>query len=398
MRFLVTGGAGFIGSHLVKKLVKDNHQVIVLDSLAYSGCLENIGEVLTVKEVILPAFGEDAVISEYTIPNSQKVFKGKTLPINFVKTKGFEVKKINKPEDLMLSISNNLKNSQVVFLWADVVSMRSYWQILTEVDGVFHLAAETHVDRSILDPYPFIRTDILGTYSLLESLRFLHESGKKVPRTIHVSTDEVYGEILTGYADESHPLNPSSPYSAAKASADRLVNAYFRTYKLPVIIVRPSNVYGPNQYPEKLIPFVIIRALDNQKIPIYGDGKQIRTWLFADDLVDALKVVFEKANYGETYNIPGNDEIQNIALVTTILSIMNKSENLMKFVKDRPGHDRRYAMTNDKIKRLGWTPKTKLKTGLKTTVDWYIENRNWRESLMAEDKSFFKKWYENRLK
>ena len=397
MRFLVTGGAGFIGSHLVKKLVKDGHQVIVLDSLAYSGTLQNIRETLTKNEVILPAFGEEVVPAKYSIDGTQKVLKKQRLPINFVKTEGFDIKRVHSIENLINYISEALRNTQAVFLWADVISLRSYWQILNNVEGVFHLAAETHVDRSILDPFPFIKSDILGTYSLLEALRLLRESNMKVPRTVHVSTDEVYGEISTGHAEESHPLNPSSPYSAAKASADRMAFAYFRTYHLPLIIVRPGNAYGPNQYPEKLIPLVIIRALNNEKIPVYGDGKQVRTWLFVEDLTDALKIVFENGNHGEIYNIPGNDEIPNIDLIRMILSLMKKPNALVEHVKDRPGHDRRYAMTGEKIKRLGWEPKTDLKTGLKITVDWYTRNRDWWQSLLAEDKTFFKKWYENRL-
>lgn len=238
---------------------------------------------------------------------------------------------------------------------------------------VVHFAAATHVDRSIQDATPFIETNIKGTQVLLDALRKY-----KIEKLIQISSDEVYGEIRDGEFPEDSPLNPSSPYAASKAAADLLVKAYMRTYNFPAIIIRPSNTYGPWQYPEKLIPLAILKILRNEKIPVYGDGKNVREWLYIEDCVEGIFEILKKGGIGEIYNIGSGEEEQNIKVVKQILKILNKPETLIEFVKDRPGHDFRYRLNSEKIqKEIGWKPKIKFDRGLERTIKWYIEFKDW---------------------
>ena len=350
---LVTGGAGFIGSNFLNYMVKKYPDIffINLDKLTYAGNLENLK----------------------SIENSEnyKFIKGDIADKNLID-----------------SIFKKFSPEKVV-----------------------NFAAESHVDRSILDPEIFIKSNILGTYNLLEIARRYWNNNKK-KLFIHVSTDEVYGSLgEEGYFYENTPYAPNSPYSASKASADFLVRAYNKTFGLPAIITNCSNNYGPYQFPEKLIPLMIINALNSKKLPIYGDGKNVRDWLFVLDHCKAIEIVLFKGKSGEKYNIGGNNEWENIKIVKKICSILQKKkengelknfknlpekfEDLITFVKDRPGHDRRYAICSEKIKKeLGWTPETDFETGLKITIDWYIENMNWVNNVLTgEYKNYYKKWY-----
>ena len=337
---LVTGGAGFIGSALIRHIIKETqHSVVNVDKLSYSGNLESLKSIDQNKGYI---FEQVDICNENEL---NRVFKK------------------NKP------------------------------------DVVMHLAAESHVDRSIDGPGDFIQTNIVGTFKLLEQSKIywksLEGSKKENFRFLHVSTDEVYGDLegTSDFFSEDTSYDPSSPYSASKASSDHLVRAWFRTYGLPVLITNCSNNYGPYQFPEKLIPHVILNALEGKNLPIYGDGKQIRDWLYVDDHVHALMSVALDGNVGETYNIGGNNEIQNIEVVKTICNILDKLisnklngitsfSELITYVKDRPGHDVRYAINANKIQRdLGWKPEESFESGILKTVQWYLENNNWCENI-----------------
>lgn len=257
-------------------------------------------------------------------------------------------------------------------------------------DIVVHFAAETHVDRSILSPNSFIMTNVVGTLNLLELSR-----KHKVERFLNISTDEVYGELgEKGKFSEESPFNPNSPYSVSKASADMLARAYNRTYGLPVTVIRPSNNYGAWQYPEKLIPVVIVKALRGEPIPVYGQGLNIREWLFVEDCAEAILQVIEKGKNQDVYNVGSGVEVRNIDVVKAILKILGKPESLITFVKDRPGHDFRYSLDTTKINRtIGWSPKTKFEDGLKFTVDWYVENFDWVEEKIKFLQDYWKKVY-----
>lgn len=256
-------------------------------------------------------------------------------------------------------------------------------------DFVINFAAESHVDRSIGKPEDFIKTDTLGVFSLLEAAR-KHE----IKRFIQISTDEVYGSIEEGKFTEESPLFPSSPYSASKAGGDRLAYSYFVTYGLPVIVTRASNNYGPLQYPEKLIPLFITNALDGKKLPIYGDGKNVRDWLFVKDHCAGVEFVLRNGVEGEIYNIGGNCEKENLEITTEILKATDKDESLIKYVKDRAGHDRRYALDDTKLEKLGWKREYDFERGMQETVDWYKNNRDWWEPLKSgEYLEFYKKHY-----
>jgi len=266
-----------------------------------------------------------------------------------------------------------------------------------QIDNVVHFAAESHVDRSIDGPAEFIRTNIMGTFTLLEGARKAwlssRQSSASSPRFLHVSTDEVYGSLGdTGYFIETTPYDPRSPYSASKASSDHLVSAYFHTYGLPTMITNCSNNYGPYHFPEKLIPLIIINALNGKELPIYGDGKNIRDWLYVIDHCQAILTVLQKGRIGETYNVGGNSEKQNIEVVQTICDILDKRvgllsgeqprRRLIRFVKDRPGHDRRYAIDATKIRReVGWQRRVNFEEGIRKTINWFLENRKWIESV-----------------
>lgn len=268
---------------------------------------------------------------------------------------------------------NEIKNSKNYrFVKANINNQKIINDLVSKNDMVINFAAESHVDRSISNPKPFVDSNINGTYSILEAIR------KYDKKLVQISTDEVYGSLERNSADENFPLNPSSPYSSSKASADLLAKSYNITYGCDVKITRCTNNYGPRQFPEKLIPKVIINALNNQSIPVYGNGKNIRDWLYVDDHCSAIQKVVEKGKIGETYNIAGKNEINNNSIIKLILKIMNKSTSLMKYVKDRPGHDFRYSLNSTKIeKKLGWKPKYDFENGIKETISWYLNNKSY---------------------
>ena len=347
MKILVTGGAGFIGSAVIRYLInKTDNSVVNVDKLTYAGNLDNVKEASS--------------SSRYS----------------------FEKIDVCDGPALVHAFSNH------------------------KPDAVLHLAAESHVDRSIDGPAEFIKTNIQGTFTLLEVAKeywlSLPETQKKAFRFHHVSTDEVFGDLLhpddvskdqLNYFVETTPYNPSSPYSASKASSDHLVRAWGRTYNLPIIITNCSNNYGPYHYPEKLIPHVIISALNGQKIPVYGSGAQIRDWLYVDDHAAALYAVLCKGVIGATYNIGGNCEMRNIDVVRSICEVLDEQlpshfsyTELIKFVPDRPGHDLRYAIDTKKInEKIGWVPRETFISGISKTVEWYLKNTEWWKSFQTHD-------------
>ncbi|MEK6564610.1 MAG: dTDP-glucose 4,6-dehydratase [Candidatus Omnitrophota bacterium] len=268
------------------------------------------------------------------------------------------------------------KNKNYAFIKGDINDTKLVEKILTSCDILINFAASTHVDRSIKDASDFIRANIQGTYSLLEAARH-----KKLKLFLQISTDEVYGSILEGKSREKDPLEPNSPYSASKASADHLVRSYHITYKLPTIITRSSNNFGPYQYPEKAIPLFVTNLLEEKKIPLYGDGLNCRDWIFVLDNCRAIDTVMHKGKTGEIYNIATESEIPNILLVKKILSLTRKPASLIKYVPDRPGHDRRYALNCAKLRNLGWQKEFKLGPALKITIDWYKNNQSWWKKL-----------------
>ena len=323
MTILVTGGAGFIGTNFVKYMLKKypDYKIICLDALTYAGNLENLADVID--------------------------------------------------------------NPQFKFIKGDIVSRKDVFDLFEQdkPDMVVNFAAESHVDRSIDNPGIFLETNIIGTQVLMDACR---KYGIK--RFHQISTDEVYGDLPLDRPDllftEETPINPSSPYSASKASADLLVLAYHRTFKLPVTISRCSNNYGPYHFPEKLIPLMITRALADRPLPVYGNGENVRDWLYVEDHCSAVDLIIHKGREGEVYNIGGHNERSNLEIVKAILKELNKPESLITFVTDRPGHDMRYAIDPTKIyNELGWLPKTKFDDGIKQTIEWYLENRPWWEKV-----------------
>ena len=268
------------------------------------------------------------------------------------------------------------KNKKYTFIKGDINDTKLIEKILTPRDRLINFAASTHVDRSIKDASDFIRANIQGTYSLLEAARH-----KKLKLFLQISTDEVYGSILKGKSREKDPLEPNSPYSASKASADHLVRSYHITYKLPAIITRSSNNFGPYQYPEKAIPLFVTNLLEGKKIPLYGDGLNCRDWIFVLDNCRAIDMVIHKGKTGEIYNIGTGSEIPNILLAKKILSLTRKTNSSIEYVPDRPGHDRRYALNCAKLKNLGWQKEFKLEPALKITIDWYKNNQGWWKKL-----------------
>ena len=327
---LVTGGLGFIGSNLIELLLAKKFRVISIDKVSYSS--------------------------------------------NFYNTKSFK------------------KNKNYKFFKCDLNNREKLNFILIKYKpiGIFNLAAETHVDRSIDNPSDFINSNILGVYNLLECFKKYTIKNKKA-RLIHISTDEVFGDILKGRSDEKYQYKPSSPYSATKASSDHLVYSYIRTYKIPAIITNCSNNYGPKQHPEKLIPKLIYNILNNKSLPIYGNGKNSREWIHVKDHCEALFEVLKKGKIGEFYNIGSNKNLNNLEICKTLLKIANKKILLGKnkkiiFVKDRPGHDIRYALNSNKIKKkLKWKPKKSFKIGLEETLDWYLKNNTYYKTLSKRD-------------
>lgn len=280
---------------------------------------------------------------------------------------------------------DDIKNDKrYTFIKGDICDKEIVNEITKNVDCVVNFAAESHVDRSIEGPEVFIETNVKGTLNLLQfSLK------NKVQRYLQVSTDEVYGSLgKEGYFYETTPLSPNSPYSASKAGADMLVRAYFETYKMPNLITRCSNNYGPYQYPEKLIPFFITKLLKGEKVPVYGDGLNVRDWLYVYDHCGAIDVVLNKGKEGEVYNIGGHNEKTNLEITKLILNAMGKDESSIEYVKDRLGHDRRYAIANDKIqKELGWEPSVKFEDGIKLTIDWYLKNQKWINDILDKQKA-----------
>ena len=336
MKILITGGAGFIGSHLVRLMVNKypDYKIVNLDKLTYAGNLENLKDI------------ENA-------PN-------------------------------------------YTFVRGDITDADLMKELFTDFqfDGVIHLAAESHVDRSISDPMSFITTNIVGTVNLLNAARDAwKEKGYEGKRFYHVSTDEVYGTLgATGLFTEDTAYDPRSPYSASKASSDHLVRAYYHTYKLPIVVSNCSNNYGPYQFPEKLIPLIINNIKHNKPLPIYGDGKYTRDWLWVGDHATAIDTVFHQGLIGETYNIGGHNEWQNIDLVRVLCDTVDEllgrrvgaAQELITFVKDRPGHDKRYAIDATKIKNeLGWEPAVMPEEGMRKTAQWYLDNEAWMENVTS---------------
>ena len=316
-KLLVTGGAGFIGSNFIRHMLNKygDYSITNLDKLTYCGNLENLKDLAG--------------------------------------------------------------NKRYKFVKGDIADAKLVDKLVKESDIVINFAAETHVDRSILDPYSFVRTNVLGTHALLEAAK----TGG-VERFIQISTDEVYGSIASGSFKEDDPLKPNSPYSAAKAGGDLLARSYFITFKLPVIITRSSNNFGPYQYPEKVIPLFITNALDNKSLPLYADGMNVRDWLFVIDNCEAIDTVLHKGAEGEVYNIGAGSEVTNLELTHSILEILGKDRSLIKFVNDRPGHDKRYSLDISKVKSLGWKPRHEFRNALELTVDWYKKNEPWWRRLV----------------
>jgi len=334
MRILVTGGAGFIGSNFTYFILENHpdYKVIVFD-----------------------------ILNKYSAnPDIKIKFK-------------------------------NYKNFK--FVKGDITNKKQVEKIVKKIDVIVNFAAETHVDRSIIEPDLFIKTNVFGTKILLDAAKKF-----KIKKFIQISTDEVYGSMEKGRATEEFRLNPGNPYAATKAAADLLAISYFNTFKVPVIITRSSNNFGPYQFPEKFIPLFITNAIENKELPLYGDGKNIRNWIYVEDNCRAIDLVMQKGKPGEIYNIGGNIEIRNIDVAKKILNLLGKPESLIKFIKDRPGHDRRYSLDYKKIAKLGWQPKFQFEEALEKTVEWYSNNYSWWKKLKGKNfKKYYNNWYKKIL-
>jgi dTDP-glucose 4,6-dehydratase len=338
MKLLVCGGAGFIGSNFVRLRLRENgDEVVVLDKLTYAGRKENFHD-----------FAEDP---------------------------GFRF--VHGAIEDPAAVASALEGGE-----------------LGAVEAIVNFAAETHVDRSIAEPDAFVKTHAEGTYVLLEAARTLRGTGERDLRYLQVSTDEVYGSIEDGSFTEDSPLRPSSPYSATKTGADLLVQSYFHTYGLPATICRGSNNYGAYQYPEKLIPLMILNALHGDPLPVYGDGMQVRNWIHATDFGRAIGHVLEHGAPGEVYNAGGPDECPNIEVVRRILQLTGAEESLIEYVADRPGHDRRYSLSSEKVRALGWEPRVRFSEGLEQTVAWYRDNAWWWEPIRSGNyRAYYERQY-----
>ncbi|MFA5974954.1 MAG: dTDP-glucose 4,6-dehydratase [Elusimicrobiota bacterium] len=336
MKLLVTGGAGFIGSHFIRHMMsrRDIELILNLDKLTYAGHLDNLREFS--------------------------------------------------------------KNKRYRFIRGDIANASLVERLVKGMDAIINFAAETHVDRSIQDAAPFLTTNVIGTQVLLEAVR-----KAKTPKFLQISTDEVYGDVLKGASLETDSLEPSSPYSASKAAADHLVLAYRRTFGVPVLITRAANNYGPYQYPEKFLPLFITHALLGQPLPLYGDGLNVRDWLHVSDHCTGIERVLRRGRLGEIYNIGTGKGTTNLAVVKTLLKRLGKPESLIRLVKDRPGHDRRYAMSIQKMHReLGWRPTVDFRQGLNDLVDWYLGHRSWWEPILRRCrvyKAYHTKQYARRM-
>ena len=333
MRILVTGGAGFIGSHLVRRLLSHDHAVVNLDALRYSGNPDNLTDVAT--------------------------------------------------------------HPRYTFVQADICDAEAVARVLREhrIEAVINCAAETHVDRSILDPSVFAKTDVVGTGVLLEESR---KAG--VQRYLQVSTDEVYGSVETGHSREEDLLAPRSPYAASKAGGDLLTLSYWTTYRFPVLVTRGSNTYGPNQYPEKFIPLFVTNAIDDQPLPLYGDGRNRRDWLSVFDHCAAIEQVLSHGEPGTVYNVGGGNERENLVVAETLLGNLQKPPSLIRLVQDRPGHDRRYAVDCSRLRKLGWEPAVEFEQGLRDTVEWYRTHEAWwRKIKSGEFRAYYEQMYRQRL-
>jgi dTDP-glucose 4,6-dehydratase len=330
-RYLVTGGAGFIGSHFLHMLLEKepDSTVVNLDLLTYAGNPENVSDLE--------------------------------------------------------------QDHRYRFVHGDICDRELVDRLMAETDIVVHFAAESFVDRSIYGAESFIRTDVFGTFVLLECARKY-----SIQKFIHISTDEVYGARSTGSFTEEDPLKPTNPYSASKVGADRLAYSFFKTYELPVIITRCSNNYGPKQYPEKMIPLFVTNALQNVPLPVYGDGMQERDWLHVSDHCTAVLLLLKKGVPGEVYNIGSGVEVPNLKITEMILQFVGKPSSLIQHVNDRPGHDRRYSMSSDKLRALGWEPSVELNDGLSSTIQWYVQNEGWWRRIRERQRDFqdfYKKHY-----
>ena len=329
MKILITGGLGFIGSNFIRYILDKypNYEVINLDKVTYAANFANLRDI-----------------------ENDRRYK---------------------------------------FIKGDICQAKIVNQIMKKVDYVVHLAAESHVDRSIIGAEDFIQTNIYGTYVLLEAARKY-----KIKKFLFISTDEVYGSIAKGKFKETNLLLPNSPYAASKASADLLSRSYFKTHDLPVLITRSSNNYGPWQFPEKLIPFFVTQLIENKKVPVYGDGKQVRDWLYVLDNCAGIDLVLHQGKIGEIYNIGADCEKENIEITKIILKELNQNKSMIKYVKDRLGHDRRYALNSSKIKRLGWKPEYRFNQALKQTIDWYKNNQEWWKKIkLGEYLKYYQKQY-----
>lgn len=329
MKIAVTGGAGFIGSHFIKHILKKypDYRILNIDKLTYAGNPENLKEV-----------ADDA---------------------------------------------------RYEFIKEDICNRSGLEKIIPGWDAVVNFAAESHVDRSLMEPEVFLKTDVFGTFNLLEVCRRVG-----VRQYVQISSDEVYGSVPEGSFSEESPLNPSNPYSASKAAADLLVLSYFKTHGLPVQIIRSTNNYGPNQYPEKFIPLFVTNALEDKPLPVYGDGRQRREWLFVEDNCAAIDLIMHRGKAGQIYNVSAGQEHENILVAKNILGLLGKPESLLKSVTDRPGHDRRYSITSRKIRELGWRPACSFEEGLKVTVQWYQDNTAWWKRIKdGSFREYYRKQY-----
>jgi dTDP-glucose 4,6-dehydratase len=332
MRLLVTGGAGFIGSNFIRHVLAEHPDdtVVNLDKLTYAGNRANLADL-----------------------------EG---------------------------------DPRYTFVRGDICDGGLVREVARGVDAVVSFAAESHVDRSLLEPDAFLKTNTYGVYVLAEAVREL-----RIPRLLQVSTDEVYGPIPDGAATEESPLRPTNPYSAAKAGGDLLALAYWRTHRVPVVVTRSSNNFGPYQYPEKVIPLFVTNALDDRPLPLYGDGRQVRDWIYVLDNCAALDLVLRKGEAGEVYNVGGSHEVENRALTREILRLLGKPDTLIQPVSDRPGHDRRYALDSSKVARLGWAPRHPFAAALEATVRWYREHEAWwRPIKSGEFRTYYEQQYSRR--